>query len=132
VKSGTSVFYIINWWFCDSDDLLFTEAEQQACALEGLHESVHGNGPLQVLLSVDGGRRVNLIQERFLTVGPQARAFHVSRVPPHEISFSPAGYVAMLKPLRPGRHVVDLNVLGGPLDGLHIQSIVEVVPSRRP
>jgi hypothetical protein len=49
-------------------------------------------------------------------------------VEPQETTFVTAGYVAMLRPLRPGTHTITVEVVGGDLAGT-TSATVNVVPA---
>jgi hypothetical protein len=122
VEPGTSVFLFGAWVFCDTVEeppfyAVGGEA-QRKCAVRGLHTLL---GFDAILVTVDGRRPVDIGRERFVAVSPQGTAQlpegNILGVAPQETTFVTAAYVAMLRPLRPGKHTITVEVVGGPSAG---------------
>jgi hypothetical protein len=132
VKPGTSVFLFGAWVFCDEVEpppfFAVGEKAQRQCALEGLHTLLEFDA---ILVTVDGRRPVDIARKRFLAVSPQGTAQlpedNILGVDPQETTFVTAGYVAMLRPLRPGEHTITVEVVGGPFAGI-TSATINVVP----
>ena len=133
VKPGTPVFLFGGWVFCDPLEpppfFAIGEKAQRRCALEGVQTLLDFDA---ILVTVDGRRPVDIGRERFLAVSPQGSAQlpegNVLGVAPHETTFVTAGYVAMIRPQRPGEHTITVEVVGGPFAGT-TSATVTVVPS---
>ena len=132
VKPGTSVFLFGAWAFCDEVEqppyFAVGEKAQRRCAIEGLQTLL---GFDAILVTIDGRRPVDIARERFLAISPQGTAQlpedNILGVAPQETTFVTAGYVAMLRPLRPGEHTITVEVVGGPYAGIN-SATVNVVP----
>ena len=132
VKPGTSVFLFGAIWVCDEVEpppsFAVGEKAQRRCAIEGLQTLL---GFDAILVTVDGHRPVDIARNRFLAVSPQGTAQlpegNILGVAPQETTFVAAGYVAMLRPLRPGKHTITVEVVGGPLAGT-TSATVNVMP----
>jgi hypothetical protein len=132
VKAGTSVFLFGAWVFCDDVEPppFFAEGEQaqRDCALQGLSTLLDFDA---ILVTVDGGPPIDIADDRYLAVSPQGSA----QLPPDNVlgseadstTFVAAGYVAMIRPLRPGRHTIETEIVGGPFAGT-TRATVRVVP----
>jgi hypothetical protein len=122
VKPGTPVFLFGAWVFCDPVELppffAVGEEAQRQCALEGLRTLLEFDA---ILVTVDGGTPIDIGTDRFMAVSPQGTAQlpegNVLGVAPQETTFVTAGYVAMIRPLRPGEHTITVEVVGGPFAG---------------
>ena len=122
VKPGTSVFLFGGWVFCDPLELppffAVGEKAQRRCALKGVRTLLDFDA---ILVTVDRRRPVDIGRERFLAVSPQGTAQlpegNVLGVAPQEMTFVTAGYVAMIRPLRPGRHTITVEIVGGDFEG---------------
>jgi hypothetical protein len=140
VKPGTPVFFSTFSTECSSVEpppfFGTTEAEQQACALEALA----GYIPDAILVSVDGADPVDITAPAFLGVSSQRTALipednildtDTVDIPGGPATFSAAGYVVSLRPLRPGRHTITVRWMSD--SGAVVQRlIVDVVPGLRP
>lgn len=123
VKPGTSVFLFGAWVFCDEVEpppfYAVGERAQQRCAVKGLRTLLDFDA---ILVTVDRLAPVDIASDRFLAVSPQGTAQlppdNVLGVAPRATTFATAGYVAMLRPLRPGRHTIEVEVVGGPYSGV--------------
>jgi len=132
VKPGTSVFLFGGWVFCDEVEpppfFAVGEEAQRQCAVEGVHTLLQFNA---ILVTVDGGMPIDIGRERFVAVSPQGTAQlpegNILGVPAKETTFVTAGYVAMLRPLPPGEHIITVEVVGGAFAGIS-SATVTVVP----
>ena len=134
VKPGTSVFLTSVFVFCDPLEappfFAIGEEAQRQCAVEGLLTLPQVKLDA-ILVTVDGRRPVDIGRKRFLAVSPQGTAQlpedNILGVAPQETTFVTAGYVAMLRPLRPGEHTITVEGVGGPFAGI-TSATVNVVP----
>ena len=135
VKPGTPVFLFGGWVFCDEVEappfFAIGEEAQQACALEGLRTLPEVQFDA-ILVTVDGGTPVDIGVDRFLAVSPQGTAQlpagNIFGIAPRETTFATAGYVAMLRPLRPGEHTITVEIVGGPFGGTATSATITVRP----
>jgi hypothetical protein len=134
VKPGTPVFFSTSSAECSNvEDEPYnggtTEAGQQACALAALAGLI----PDAILVTVDGAEPVSLLDERFLAVSPQGMARlpddNIAGVDASDASFAAAGYVGLLRPLRPGRHSITVEYLTTGSDPV-IQRLIVIVRGR--
>lgn len=133
VKPGTPVFLFGAWVFCDDVEaapfFAVGEEAQRECALEGVRTLLEFDA---ILVTVDGGTPVDIGSDRFLAVSPQGTAQlpegNIFGVPPGEMTFVTAGHVAMLRPLPPGAHTIEVEIVGGPFGGSVTSATITVVP----
>jgi hypothetical protein len=131
VRPGTPVFLFGGWVFCDEVEpppfFAVGEEAQRQCALDGLPLLVFD----AILVTIDGGTPVNIGTKPYLAVSPQGTAQlpegNVFGIAPREMTFVTAGYVALIRPLRPGEHTITVEVVGGPFAGT-TSATVTVVP----
>lgn len=110
VERGTTVFIWGISWACDNaskdvDPSSYgaDEAAQIRCALKGLREGVES-----VRLTVDG-KSVDLHARQYLICSPQRRVQlrdNPAGYPPGPATFTACGYMAWLKHLPPGQHMI--------------------------
>jgi hypothetical protein len=132
VKPGTSVFLFGGFVFCDPLEpppfFAVGEKAQRRCALDGVDELLVFD---DILVTIDRRRPVDIGRKRFLAVSPQGTAQlpegNVLGVAPQATTFVAAGYVAMIRPLRPGRHTITVEIVGGDFEG-STSATVDVVP----
>jgi hypothetical protein len=129
IKPGTPVFFFSLFAECSSVEpppfFGATEEEQRQCALDNL-------APFDaILVSIDGGRPVNIGRDRFLAVSGQGTVElpdpNILGVDAEEATFVGAAYSAMVRPLPPGAHTIAVTIVGGPFAGT-THSVVKVVP----
>jgi hypothetical protein len=132
VRPGTPVILFGGWVFCDEVEpppfLAVGEEAQRECAVAGVQTLLEFKA---ILVTVDDRTPVNIGRERFLAVSPQGTAQlpedNILGVAPRTTTFVTAGYVAMLRPLRPGKHTITVEVVGGPFAGT-TSAAVNVLP----
>jgi hypothetical protein len=130
------VFLTGGYFFCDplEGPPFFAEGaeEQRECAVEGLHTYPDFVETDAILVSIDGGRPVNIKDERYVAVSPQGTAQlpvdNILGADPQETTFVTAAYVAMIRPLRPGVHTITVEAVGGPFAGTIVSATINVVP----
>ena len=132
VKPGTPVFFYGLGGDCSDveSDPFFgaTEEEQRQCMLDFLRPTPFD----AILVSIDGGPPVNIGLDNFLAVSEQGTVDlpdpNILGVPGNQsATFVAAGYVALVRPLRPGTHRITVTIVGGPFAGTN-SAVVNVVP----
>jgi hypothetical protein len=131
VPTGTPVFLFAFFWECSNveegtSDGCETEAGQRACALAGLASAQAGL--TEILVSIDGGRPIDILSDRYRAVSPQMTANlpedNIIGVDPQAMTFVAAGWVAMIPPLPPGTHTISVSAV--PKDGDPFVTTAEV------
>jgi hypothetical protein len=135
VKPGTPVFFYALGGECSSVEpppfFGATAEEQRQCMLDFLRETPFD----AILVSIDGGPPVNIGLENFLAVSEQGTVDlpdpNILGVPGNrQATFVAAGYVALVRPLSPGSHMITVTIVGGPFAGTN-RAVVNVVPGHR-
>jgi hypothetical protein len=135
VKPGTPVFFYGLGGNCSSvePEPFFgaTAREQRQCMLDFLR----GTGFEAILVSIDGGPPVNIGLENFLAISEQGTVDlpepNILDVPGNQqATFVAAGYVALVRPLPPGSHMITVTIVGGRFAGTN-RAVVNVVPGHR-
>ena len=130
VKPGTSVMIAPGSECSDVEEPPFFGADaaaQRACALKFDEEFF-----LSAIMSVDGGKAVELLKPRFELFSPQMTVDlpldNVFGVPAQTVTFVAHGWGAIVRGLNPGEHTITLDVATS--DGLDSTAVltIDVVP----
>jgi hypothetical protein len=91
-------------------------------------------GFTEVLVSIDGGPSTNILLDRYLAVSPQTTVDipegNILNVSAQTTMFVAAGWVAMIRPLRPGTHTIQVAVLSTDGTRFVTEAIIEVAPGQ--
>ena len=133
VKPGTPVFFFALGGECSSVESApyfgATEQEQRECTLASLRATPFD----AILVTIDGGRPVNIGLDRFIAVSGQGTVDlpnpNILGVPGNrQATFVASAYSALVRPLRPGTHKITVTIVGGPFAGFTSRAVVNVVP----
>ncbi len=103
-----------------------TEAAQRQCAVEQL-QAFAASTFTAMLVSIDGGRPTDVYAHRYLAISPQKRvalpAPNILGVSARSTSFVAAAWVALIGPLSPGTHTINVQLphLDGTADASQIK-----------
>jgi hypothetical protein len=143
VKPGTPVFLYGYFFECSNVEeppsFGATEAEQRACANAGL-DLAQATFIKKILVSIDGPPPIDILSNRYRAVSPQMTTnlpedniFDTPErnVPAGTMTFVAAGWVAMIRPLPPGRHTIRDEVVPKKGTPFVTDAVVNVVPGHK-
>jgi hypothetical protein len=130
VKPGTPVFLAPGSECSDVEDPPFfgaDEAAQRACALAADEEFF-----VSAVMTVDGGEPVDLLTPRFELFSPQMSVElppdNVFEIPAQPVTFVAHGWGVLVRGLRPGEHVIALEVETSDGERTTVLLTIDVVP----